>query len=102
MQRKQTECVHKIMPQIGIDSLRILLSLKLLVIDADKFFAPPRVLSKAIICDPIKPRGKTRFATKAADVFVSSQESLLREAIAECAISSRDLPPHAPHTPSMP
>src|SRR5260370_37051392 len=102
MQRKQTECVHKIMPQIGIDSLRILLSLKLLVIDADKFFAPPRALSKAIICDPIKPRGKTRFTTKAADVFVSSKESLLREGIGECGISSGEMAQHAAHTRVIP
>jgi hypothetical protein len=74
----------------------------LFLIDADKFFAPPRVLSKAIICDPIKPCGKTGFATKAADVFVSSQESFLREIIGKRNIGSGELAQHTAHTRLMP
>jgi hypothetical protein len=76
--------------------------LKSFFVDPDKFFAPPRVLSKAIICDPIKPRGKTGFATKAADVFVSSQERFLREVIGECGIGSDELAQHTAHTRLMP
>jgi hypothetical protein len=74
----------------------------LFFVDPDKFFAPPRVLSKAIICDPIKPRGKTRFSAKAADVFVSSQESLLREIVGERNIGSGELAQHTAHTRLMP
>ena len=90
------------MPQTGILNLRILLSLQLLLIDSNKLFAPPRVFSKAIVRDPIKPRGEARFTTKAADVLVSPQESFLRQIICECDVRSCELSQQASHSRLMP
>src|SRR5947208_16334306 len=55
VQRKQTQCVHKIMSQTRIDSLRIMLRLPLFLINADNLFAAARILAKTIVRDAVKP-----------------------------------------------
>jgi len=65
--------------------------LKLLFINPEKFFPPPRVFSKGIIRDPIKPGGKARFTTKAADVLVSSQERFLGQIIGKRDVRSSEV-----------
>ena len=84
--------MHKIVPQTGIDSVRILFCLPLLLIHAHQFFAAPRVLAKAIVRDSIKPRGKSRFTAKAADVFGGSEKSFLCEVIRQSDVCAGELP----------
>jgi hypothetical protein len=74
----------------------------LFFVDPDKFLPPPRILAKAIICNPIEPGGKTSFPTKTADVFVTPQKSLLREIVGQCGIGSGKLAQHTAHTRLMP
>ena len=67
--------------QTRIDNLRVRLGLELRFIDPDQFLAAARVFAKTIVGDAIKPGGKTRFAAKAADVFVSAQKNFLSEIV---------------------
>jgi hypothetical protein len=71
-------------------------------INPDQLFATARVLPETIIGDPIKPGGKARFATKAADVFVSAQKSFLSKIIGEREIGSGKLAQQTSHTRLMP
>jgi hypothetical protein len=94
--------MHKIVPQTGIDSLRILFCLPLFLIDADELLAAPRVLAKAIVGDSIKPRGKSRFTAKAADVLVSPEKSFLGKIVCESDVRAGELPQQTAHTRLMP
>ena len=84
--------MHKIMSQTGIDSLRVCFRLPLLFIDPDQLFPSPGVFAKTIIGDPIEPGGKTRFSTKAANVFVSANKRFLRQIIGQGEITAGELP----------
>ena len=94
--------MHKIVPQTGIDSLRILLCLPLLLIHAHQLLATPRVLAKAIVRDSVKPCGKPRFTAKAADVFVSPEKSFLCEVICQSDVCAGELPQQTAHARLMP
>src|SRR5437762_333137 len=94
--------MHKIVPQASIGNLRILLGLNLLFINPNKFFTPPRVFTKTIVGNSIKPGGKARFATKAADVLISPQESFLRKIVGEGDVRSGELAQQASHARLMP
>jgi len=94
--------MHKIMSQTRIDSLRIMLGLQLLLIQADKLFAFPRIFTKTIVSDAIHPGGKSRFTAKGANVLVRAKESFLREVIGQGNICARELPKEATHTGLMP
>ena len=80
----------------------ILFALQSLFIDADELFAPPRVFAKTVIRDPVKPGGKTRFAAKAADIFISAQKSFLGEIIGQSDVATRKLPKQTSHARLMP
>ena len=80
----------------------ILFRLPLVFIDAHQFFAPPRVLPKAIVRDSIEPCGKPRFTAKAADVFVGPEKSFLREVICQSNICAGELPQQTAHARLMP
>jgi hypothetical protein len=90
------------MSQTGIDTVRILLRLPLLLIDADQFFATPRVFAKAIVRDSIKPCGKSRFTAKAADVFVGPEKCFLRKVICQSNVCAGELAQKTAHTRLMP
>jgi hypothetical protein len=94
--------VHKIVSQTGIDSLRILFCLPLVFIHAHQFFAAARVLAKTIVCDSIKPGGKSRFTAKAADVFVSTEKSFLCKIVGQSNVCAGELPQQTPHARLMP
>ena len=80
----------------------ILLALQHLFVDADELFAPPRVFSKTVVGNPVKPSGEARFATKTADVSVGANKSFLSKIIGESDISARKLTQQASHTRLMP
>src|SRR5215471_14914701 len=94
--------MHKIVPQTGIDSLRILFCLPLLLVHAHQLFAAPCVLAKAIVSDSIKPGGKSRFTAKAADVFVGPEKSFLCEVICKRDVCAGKLPQQTSHAGLMP
>jgi hypothetical protein len=94
--------MHKIVPQTGIDGLRIVFRLQLLLIHADKLFAAARILAKAIVSDPVKPCGKPRFTAKAPDLPVGAKESFLREIVGKGDIRAGELPKQTAHVRLMP
>jgi hypothetical protein len=102
VQRKQIKRVHKIVSQTGIDSLRVLFCLPLLLIHTHQLLATPRVFAKAIVRDSIKPCGKPRFTAKAADVFVGPEKSFLREVICKSDVCAGELPQQTAHARLMP
>ena len=94
--------MHKIVSQTRIGHLGIPLGLKLFLIDSDKFLASPCVFPKTIVSNAIKPGRETGFATKAADVFICAQESVLGEVIRQRDISAGKLAQQTSHTRLMP
>jgi hypothetical protein len=94
--------VHKIVPQTGIDSLRILFCLPLFLIHAHQLLAPSRVLAKTIVCDSIKPCGKPCFTAKAADIFVGPEKGFLCEVICQSNVCASELAQKTPHARLMP
>ena len=94
--------MHKIMSQTGIDCLRIVLCLQLRVIDAHKLFAAARILAKTIVGNAVKPCGKLRFPTKAANVLVSAEKSLLRQIVCQSDVRARELAKQPAHARLMP
>ncbi len=96
MQREQLESVVEIMSKSGIDGLRIMFRLQLSFIDANQLFSFPGLFAETIIRDPVKPGRKTRFAAKAAEVFVSAQESLLGQIVRERDIGADELAEQTP------
>ena len=91
VQGKQIQRMHKVVSQTRIGHLGIPLGLKLFVIDSDKFLASPCVFPKTIVSNAIEPGRETGFATKAADVFVGAQESVLGEIIRQRDIGAGKL-----------
>jgi hypothetical protein len=59
------------------------LRLKLFLIDSHKFLPASRIFPKAIVGNPVKPRGKARFAAKTPDILVGAQEGLLSQVVCE-------------------
>ena len=94
--------MHKIVPQTGIDSLRILFCLPLVFIHAHQLLTAARVLAKAIVRDSIEPCGKSRFTAKTADVFVGPEKSFLRQVICQSDVCARKLPKQTAHARLMP
>ena|SRR6266566_3629335 len=82
--------------------MRIVLALQLLFVDPDELFPPPRVFSKTVICNPVKPGGEPRFAAKTADMFVGAQKSFLRQIIGKRNICARKLAQQTTHARLMP
>ena len=93
--------MHKIVPQTGIDGLRIMLRLQQRLIHADKLFAFARVLAKTVVSDSVKPCGKSRLAAKAPDVLISAKKSFLREIIGQRNICACELSKQTAHTGLM-
>jgi hypothetical protein len=83
--------MHKVVSQARIGHLGIPLGLKLFLIDSNKFFASPCVFPKTIVSNAIEPSRETGFATKAPDVFVCAQESVLGEVIRQRDIGAGEL-----------
>jgi len=102
VQGKKVQCVHKIMSQTGIDSLRIVLRLQQLLVHADKLFAFARILAKTVVSDSVKPCGKSRFAAKAPDVLVSANKGFLPEIIGQGNVCACELSKQAAHIGLMP
>src|SRR5258708_3900923 len=76
--------------------------LKVFFINSDKFLTATRVFSKRIVGNSIEPCGKTRFATKAADVFVIPEKCLLGEMVRKREIRSGKLAKQTSHARLMP
>ena len=102
VQRKQIQGMHKIVSQTGVDCLRILFCLPLVLIHADQLFATARIFAKAIVRDSVKPCGKSGFTAKAADVLVGPQKSLLCKVVCQSDVCARELPKQTAHARLMP
>ena len=79
------------MAKRGIDGLGIMFPFQLSFIDANQLLSFPSFFAKAIISDPIKPRGEARLAAKAAEILVGAQERFLREIVRERDIGADEL-----------
>jgi hypothetical protein len=71
------------MSESGINRLRIVFGLQLSLIDANEFLSFPRLFSKTVVGNPVKPGRKTRFAAETAEVLVSLEKGLLRQVVRE-------------------
>ncbi len=91
------ERVHEIVFQGRVDGLRIVLGLEARFVDADQFLSFTGLFAETVIGDAIEPGRKFRLAAKAADVFVSTQESFLREVIREGEVGARELAQKTTH-----
>jgi hypothetical protein len=90
------------MSQAGIDGLRIVLPLQLLVIHTDKLLAATNVFAKTIVRNAIKPRGKACFAAKGCEFFVRAQKGFLCKVVGQSNIGAGKLPKQAAHAGLMP
>jgi hypothetical protein len=91
----------EIVPESGIDGLRIVFGFQLSFIDANELLSFAGLFPETIVGNPIKPRRKTRFAAKAAEIFVSAQKSLLGEIVRERDIGADQRTEQAAHTRLM-
>jgi len=101
MDGKQLKGLREIMSESGIDGLRIVFRFQLSFIDANQFLSFPGLFPETIVGNPIKPGRKTRFAAKAAEVFVSAQKGLLREIVRERNIGADERPEQTSHARLM-
>jgi hypothetical protein len=93
---EQLEGVIEIMAKSGINGLGIMFPFQLSFIDANQLLSFTGFLPKAIIGDPIKPRGEARLAAEAAEILVGSQKRLLREIVRERNIGANELTEQTP------
>ena len=68
-----------------------MLGLELSLVDADQFLPFAGLFAETVIGDAIQPGGKFRLATKAVEVFVSAQKSLLSKIVGQGHVASREL-----------
>jgi hypothetical protein len=99
--RKQLKSVCEIMSKSGIDRLRIVFRLQLSFIDANELLSFPGLFAETVVGDPIKPGRKTGFAAKAAEIFVSAQESFLGQIVRERNIGPDKLAEQTSHARLM-
>jgi hypothetical protein len=78
------------------------LGLELFLIDSHEFLPAARIFSKTIVGDPVKPRGKARFAAKTPDVLVGAQEGLLSQIVCESDVGPSKLTEQTTHGGLMP
>src|SRR5215218_2907918 len=97
MQGEQLECLPEVVPERGINRLRIVFGLELRLINPDQLFPFARVLPEAVVSDPVKPGGELRLPAKAADVLVGTQKSLLREVVREREVGACELTKQTAH-----
>jgi hypothetical protein len=83
MDGKQFESAREIMSESGIDRLRIMFGLELSFIDANELLPFPRLFSKTVVSNPVKPGRKTRFAAEAPQILVRLEKSFLRKVVGE-------------------
>lgn len=95
------QCLGEIMPERGIDGLRIVFRLELRLINSNQFSSLPRLFPVAVIRNPVEPGRKLRFAAEAPDVFVSAKESLLRKIVGQCRVSASELAKQTPDSGLM-
>jgi hypothetical protein len=96
VEREQLEGVIEIVAKRGIDGLGIMFPFQLSFIDANQLFSFASLFPKAIIRDPIKPRGKTRFPAEAPEIFVGAQKRFLREIVRQRNIGADELAEQTP------
>ena len=84
------------MTESGIDGLRIVFRRELSFIDANEFPSFPRLFPKTVVGNPVKPGGKTRFATEAPKVFVGAQKSFLGQIVREGDVGSDQIAEQTP------
>ena len=75
--------------------------LQLSFIDANELLPFASLFPKAVVSDPVEPRGKTRLAAEAAKIFVSAQESFLRQIVRQRDIRPDQLAQQTAHARLM-
>jgi hypothetical protein len=63
--------------------VRIVFGLQLSFIDANELLPFARFFAETVVSNPVKPGRKTRFAPKAAEVFVSLEKRFLRQIVGQ-------------------
>jgi hypothetical protein len=101
MERQELKSAGKIMAKSGIDGLRVVFGLQLSFVNANEFLSFSRFLAKTVVSDSVKPGGKTSFAAKAAQIFISLEERLLGEIVRERDIAPDQIPEQTSHTRLM-
>jgi hypothetical protein len=82
--------------------LRILFGLKLVFINSDELFAPPRVLTKDIIGDPVKPCREARFPPETANMLIGTKKGFLGKVIGQGQVCPGKLAKQTSDTRLMP
>ncbi len=91
MEWQKRKCVHEILPQGGVNGLRILFGFETGLINANELLSFPRFFAKAVVGDAVEPGGKFRLAPETPDVFESLEEGFLGEIVSERGIGSGEL-----------
>ena len=95
------EGVGQIVAKSGIGRLRIIFSLQLSFINANKLLSFAGLFAKTVVSDPVKPRRKTRLSAKAAKILVSAQKRFLRQIVRERDIGADELAEQTSHARLM-
>ena len=85
------------MAESGIDGLRLVFGLELSFIDANELLSFPGFFPETVVGDPVKPGRKTRFAAKAAQIFVRLEKGFLREVVREGDIRPNEVAEQTSH-----
>ena len=101
MDGKQFQSLGQIVAESWIDSLRIMFRLQLSFVDANQLLSFAGFFPETIVGDPVKPGRKTRFAAKAAQVFVSLEKRFLGQVVRERDVGSDQVPQQAAHARLM-
>jgi hypothetical protein len=91
----------QIVAKSGVGGLRVMFRLQLSFIDANEFLSFTGLFAEAIVSDPVEPGRKTRFAAKAAEIFVSAEKSFLRQIVRERDVGADELAQQTSHTRLM-
>ena len=91
----------QIVAQSGVRRLRIMLCFQSRFVDAHELLSFAGFFAETVVSDSVKPGRKTRFPTKAAEVFISAQKSLLREIVRERDIGADELAEQTSHARLM-
>ena len=101
MQGKQLEGVREIVAERGVCGLRIMRSLQLSFINANKLFSFAGLFPETVVSDAVEPGRKTRLPAKTAEVLICAQKRLLGEIVRERDIGADELAEQTTHARLM-
>ena len=102
VQGERVQSVRQIVSQTGINRLRVVFHLQLLLIQTHHLFAAASIFAKTVVRNPVQPRRKSRLAAETADIFIGAKKSFLSQIIRQSQIGARELPQQPTHAGLMP